>query len=257
MEDIVLNKSYCIYFCLLTTSFVGCLGAVARRLGINNQLFEAAKKFDYDDAKRAIDFGADVNAKDDGGWTVLGRAIGSRDDCLPVVKLLIEKKADVNLTSNEGQSPLHIAVLHDTWSERSKVGQLLIKSKANLEVKQPGVGYDGATPLLLAASNRRHEITKLLLDNCAKVDNPTKDGCTPLFAAAISSCVNSISYLLANLANIDIKYDNKCLSDYSSNYKVIQDMFKEESARRKELKAALSLQFPNDLSKMILEYINS
>ena len=55
-----------------------------------------------------IQAGADVNAREDCGYTPLHCACASGDSAM--VKLLIENGADVNAVNHDGQTPLHFAI---------------------------------------------------------------------------------------------------------------------------------------------------
>ena len=68
-------------------------------------LFQAVKNFDYDEVKKLIEEGADVNARDNRGFTVLIWASAWRQT--EIVKLLIEAGADVNAKADmNGQTAL-------------------------------------------------------------------------------------------------------------------------------------------------------
>lgn len=77
------------------------------------QLRDAAKVGDADrvtallNGKGSVDF----NAKDDKGWTALTWA--AAHDHLPVVELLVKRKADVHSRSNERTTALHVAAFRD------------------------------------------------------------------------------------------------------------------------------------------------
>lgn len=74
-------------------------------------LHDAAWWGDKPAVERLIAQGADVNAKDDGGWTPLHWAAGRHDE--QVAELLIAKGADVNAKDNDGWTPLRIAAKED------------------------------------------------------------------------------------------------------------------------------------------------
>jgi len=74
-----------------------------------------------------IDKGADVNARDEAGWTPLHYAAfnGHKD----VAELLIAKGADVNAKNDYGETPLHIAKHND----HKDLAELLKKHGARKE----------------------------------------------------------------------------------------------------------------------------
>jgi ankyrin repeat protein len=71
-------------------------------------LFKAAAKGNIEAVKQHLDAGADVNAKDGGGWTPLHFAawFGHTE----VAELLIAKGADVNAKDHTGRTPLNEAI---------------------------------------------------------------------------------------------------------------------------------------------------
>ncbi len=97
--------------------------------------------------------GADVNAKNDKGWTSLhGMCRGRRISMSPeIFTLLIEAGADVNARDNDGYTPLMLAC----GKESAEIVTLLIEAGADVNVKND---Y-GKTALNLALTP---EIIKLL-----------------------------------------------------------------------------------------------
>ena len=88
------------------------------------------------------------------------------------IKRLIASGADVNAKNENGQTPLHWAVLED----RIEMAKLLIASGADVGAKNK----DGETPLHWAVDNDNIEIAKLLIDSGAKVNVKKRNGDTPL-----------------------------------------------------------------------------
>ena len=110
--------------------------------------------------KVLIDHRANVNGTDNNGWTPLHWAMKYNDD--DMARKLIANKADVNAVSERGGRPIHHAVANLSTSKT----QLLIQNNADINV------IDGTdmTPIYTALCSPSTQINKLiqiLLDNGA------------------------------------------------------------------------------------------
>ena len=66
----------------------------------DKMLLEGCESGDYNKVRLALNFGADLEAKDKRGWTPLHEA--SANDRVEVAKLLLERGADVNAKDSRG-----------------------------------------------------------------------------------------------------------------------------------------------------------
>ena len=118
-------------------------------------------QLDLEDIRVLIDAGADVNAKDEDGWTPLLLAV----DCghLEALQTLIDVGADVNAKNNSGDTPLHYMVSYDS---NPKVLHALINAGADVNAKNE----DGKTSLYYAMEKGwSGEYLKILIDAGADV----------------------------------------------------------------------------------------
>ena len=67
-----------------------------------------------------------MNIGDWSGGTPLHKAVTQKD--VPLVKVLLENKADVDIQGKNGETPLHLCALYGF----SEISQLLIKSGCNI-----------------------------------------------------------------------------------------------------------------------------
>lgn len=138
---------------------------------IGGDLREAVKANDTEKVKALLAHGADVNAKDDSGWTLLHRA--AVQNAKAVAELLLGKGADVNAKDEDGWTPLHVAANNNA----KDVAALLLANGADVNAKDE----DGWTPLHRAADKNSKEVAALLLAKGADVNAKTKkSGETPL-----------------------------------------------------------------------------
>jgi len=178
---------------LLTTIaavvLVGC--------GPSVDIHEATKEGNIVFVRRGLSKGADVNAVDSDGFTVLHLAVANNHK--NIVELLVAKGADINAnTRGLGFTPLHFAVM----DEKKNMAQLLITKGADINAKDD----DGFTPLHWTAIKGHKEIVELLIDNGANV-NPKGDefGMTPLHKAASKGHREITELLIANGADVNAK----------------------------------------------------
>ena len=95
-------------------------------------IHEAADRGNIEAVKQHIAAGADVNAKDGGGWTPLHHAVlfvGNKE----IAELLINNGADVNAMDKDGNTPLDDAI----QQKRTETADLLRKhgGKTGLELR--------------------------------------------------------------------------------------------------------------------------
>ncbi len=145
-----------------------------------NKLFAALNGGDYDEAKKWIRKGADVNAKDKKGDTPLHLAVTPlyTSDAGGIVELLVGEGADVNAKDEFGGSPLHYAA----YTNKVAVVKFLISKGADVNAK----GDKGETPLYLAAYSNAVDVVALLINKDADVNAKDTNGDTPLHYAALA-----------------------------------------------------------------------
>ena len=78
---------------------------------LDNQLLEAVDKCDLDGVKKALETGANPNAKDEYCDTVLIHAVERANEklAMELTKLLLENGADATIVNDQGKTALIIA----------------------------------------------------------------------------------------------------------------------------------------------------
>ena len=107
-----------------------------------------------------LDYGVDINTKNDVGATPLHFALMG-DPALPAaVQLLLDHGADPGMQLLDGSTPLHQA----SRSGMIEMARILVEHGASVEVQN----NRGETPLDVASGEQRDEMIKLLLGHRAK-----------------------------------------------------------------------------------------
>ena len=117
---------------------------------IDKALLEGCESGDYNKVRLAINFGADLEAKNNYGLTPLHLA--SRLNHIEIAKLLIDRGADLEAKTNGGWTPLHLA----SDNNNIETAKLLIERGADVEAKTNG----GRTPLRKAQSEEMRDLLK-------------------------------------------------------------------------------------------------
>jgi len=135
-------------------------------------------------AELLIANGADVNVQDNDGWTLLHTP---SDFLVPVAELLIEKGAKIDAKANDGSTPLFIALVQG----ENKFANLLIEKGADVR----------GIPLIHVENSS--EITKILIDAGADVNYAPENGITALANAVIQEDKESAELLISSRANVN------------------------------------------------------
>ncbi len=125
------------------------------------ELQQAIERGDLEKVKALVNKG-NIDARDSDGATLL--ILASRDGKKEIVKFLLSKGADVNLSMRGGETALTLAAYYG----EKDVCELLINSGANVE-KPVGGGMHDRTPLLIAIFRRQADVAKLLISKSANV----------------------------------------------------------------------------------------
>ncbi|MFC1783643.1 ankyrin repeat domain-containing protein [Planctomycetota bacterium] len=149
-------------------------------------LFGAVTSGDIEQIKLLISQGADVNAKNIFGHTVLNLACIR--DKKEIAELLIDSGADINaINQHIWQKSLHQACQNGY----EEIVKLLIDKGADVNEKV----RNSMTPLHLAARNGRKDIVELLIAKGADMNVKNNDGNTPLSLAEINGHTEIVELL--------------------------------------------------------------
>jgi ankyrin repeat protein len=116
---------------------------------------EATGRGDLDQVRLLLQYGADINSKDQRGQTALMNAAHAGQ--AELVRLLIENGADLDVTAKYNFSALMLSLI----THHTEAAQLLIEAGADVNIRS-SKNFSGKTALSLAESGGHHELAALL-----------------------------------------------------------------------------------------------
>jgi len=161
---------------------------LAQKQNINDKLLDAVKGSRLSAVNSALTEGAEVNAKDLKGVSALMYAAFTGN--LDIAICLLDKGANLKAKANDGATALSIACLQGNIG----VINLLLRRGADVKSKDSDVGR----ALGLAAKHGHKEVIGLLLESGADVNskNAGNNGATPLIIAASDGYTKIVELLL-------------------------------------------------------------
>ena len=156
------------------------------------------QSFTAADLQAMINGGADVYAKDNDGQTPLHLAVVLGK--AKVIPILVKVGADVHAKDNSDNTPLHNAV----FVGNAEVIPVLIKAGADVHAKD----NNGNTPLHMATTQGHAEIISILLQAKADVNAKNNEGVTPLQFATQENHAEVISVLVKMGADVNATNNN-------------------------------------------------
>lgn len=158
-------------------------------------------------ARTLIENGADPDAKDPKGWTLLHRAVERGDGYSAT--FLLEHGASVSIATPErGDTALHLIASTSPHPETSSEETVSAMATVARHLLDRGLdpnlqNNQGFAALHLSVMARNEEVFSLLLARSStqpiNLDLPTKEGHTPLWYALISSCLYNSNSFAARL----------------------------------------------------------
>ena len=145
-----------------------------------------------------INAGANVNLKNDDGWTAFMKA--SYNENLYIVKKLIKAGADINIRNNKKETALIIAI----EMNHTDIAQELIHAGANVNLKND----DGWTAFMEASYNGNIYIVKKLIDAGADINIINNEKETALTIAIEEGHTDIAIALIKAGANVNLKNIN-------------------------------------------------
>jgi ankyrin repeat protein len=175
--------------------FVLCGSCAQFAYGIESPVTDAAMNGDRSAVRLLLQKKADVNAPQTDGATAIEWA--AYHDDLELADLLIAAGANPKIPNREGATALQLASLHGSAAMMEKL------LNAGAEVNERGV--NGETPLMFAARNGNLEALKLLLKRGADVNaKEALRGTTALMWTVEQKHTDAVKLLIEHGADVDV-----------------------------------------------------
>ena len=167
---------------------------------LNEQLFEACETGNAPEVDVLLDRGAELEAKNSDGNSVLSLAVVNQKT--KIILSLLHRGADPNTKDLQGYSPLCLAAMF----ANSQICLVLLDHGADLEDKD----NDGIAPLSPAQRQDIEQPALWLLEHGIELKHKKREGCSPLVLAAWRSKMENCRVLLERGADTESKASNGC-----------------------------------------------
>ncbi|KAI9662010.1 MAG: hypothetical protein M1831_002925 [Alyxoria varia] len=200
--------------------------------------FIAASRFEKDVMNVLADYGADVDSVDGNGCTALIRAVMAGNE--PLANYLLNFGVDIDISDHDGWTVFDVAMIKEddqillnllshspNLSRADAAGNTLLHRAAGrgssrlvrylltAQNQDPNVAnHLSETPLHFAASNGRHNTTRLLLRRNANPNARDDSSCTPLARAVAFGSFAVVRELASNRA----EFDQSTVSHYQPRF---------------------------------------
>lgn len=156
-----------------------------------------------------IDYGCDIQFKNKNGYTALLCYFISQSNNRVILQKLLNSKVDINISSVDGNTPLHYAAYYIT--DVNIIHYITLECNPNLK------NNNRKTPLMLACEyNKNIEVIAALIDITNDINIQDNFGNTALHLACINNKYDIIKILLNGHADINITNDdNETPYDYA------------------------------------------
>jgi ankyrin repeat protein len=186
--------------------------------------------------KLLLEKGADVNIRNDGGETPLHYATGCGN--IEVMKVLLENGANVGEKGTGCRTPLQWAA----GNGRIKEAKLLLAYGA--DINQKGTSGHTALNTAVAAQPEQIEMIKFLLSKGADVNSPDAYHNTPLYTAVSRGNIELAKLLIAAGADTEDEYDwKKIVDSFTKQIRKFRLIFREKMKSVKQMILASLLVF--------------
>lgn len=175
----------------------------ARIAALNKEMIPLAKDLKWDAVIRLVEQGAQIDAKDEEGYTPLHYCVIDGD--YTNMLLLSNAKASFKAVADNGMSILHAAVLYN----HKNMVDYMLKTRAvspltTMTKSDPKTGAtNGASPLYDAARKCDYEMVQVLLSYGADPKVANNNGLTPLHQACARGNLDMVKALLREDADIN------------------------------------------------------
>lgn len=162
----------------------------------NDELSNAATAGDVVRVRYLLEQGADIDTRDDEGYTPLLTAVKTRYNEL--TRFLIQHGAGVNLADRDGWTPL----MYAAWRDSPEIVGMLLEKGAAIEASN----HQGLTPLCIAAQHGRSAATAALLAAGADMNRSVgAGGYTPLMLALVGGWDDAAAKLIEKGADVNAR----------------------------------------------------